>query len=46
MEQEIVLDEADYLNPQGQVLFLDPFVGFLETSKEGVCYARNGFLQI
>ena len=44
MEQGIVLDEAHYLNPQGQVLFQDPFAGFLESYKEGVCYARNGLL--
>ena len=45
MEQRAFLDEAVYLNPQDQVLFQDPFVGFLESSKEVVFYAMNDLLQ-
>lgn len=45
VEQGASLDEFCYLNPQGQVLFQDHFFGFLESSKEGLCYARNGLLQ-
>ena len=46
VEQGAALDEVCYLNPQGQVLFQDPFASFLESSKEGICYARNGLWQI
>jgi hypothetical protein len=45
LEQRVVLDEVCYLNPQDQVFFQDPFVGLLESFKEGVCYAMNGLLQ-
>ena len=46
MEQGATLDEVCYLNPQDWVWFQEPFAGFLKSSKEGVCYARNGLLQI
>lgn len=44
VEQGVILNEAYCLNPQGQVLFQDPFADFLETSKEGVYDAKNGLL--
>ena len=34
VEQGAALDEFCYLNPQCQVLFQDPFAGFLESCKE------------
>jgi hypothetical protein len=45
LEQRVVLDEVCYLNPQDQVFFQYPFVGLLESFKEGVCYAMNGLLK-
>ena len=33
VERGATLDEVCYLNPQGQVLFKDPFVGFLKSYK-------------